>query len=92
MNPAGLARIPSGFDIRLRENGGDVTKTEREIVGVSHDDIGGRMAERWALDVKLCALVAGHHSSPRGIESGMLRELERPLAELQAVFESVPGA
>ncbi|NNE43359.1 MAG: HDOD domain-containing protein [Gemmatimonadetes bacterium] len=126
-----ISEIQAEFDLRLRQNHGNLVKTERELVGISHDEIGGRMAEQWKLPPGLCGLIAGHHTRPRtplaavlatandlchqlGIGKGVTRkpapgraewlqtaglgdgatllaDLERPLAELQVVFESVVG-
>ncbi|WP_207265052.1 HDOD domain-containing protein [Desulfovibrio sp. Huiquan2017] len=61
--------MPAGFEAALRESAeSDVSlhQCEREIIGATHADIGGLLAEKWRLPGELGEAVASHHSMDRG--------------------------
>jgi putative nucleotidyltransferase with HDIG domain len=57
-----ISRFQTDFDATLRRNEGNLVQTETELVGISHPDVGGRMARKWKLDPVLESLIQEHHS------------------------------
>src|SRR5262245_13482371 len=48
---------------KVKATGANFCETEREIVGVDHQMLGGAIAEQWKFP-RSCQLVAGHHHEP----------------------------
>ncbi len=46
------------------------TQAEKEIIGVTHSEVGARLAENWQLSPTLVATIAGHHDLNECTESG----------------------
>jgi putative nucleotidyltransferase with HDIG domain len=57
-----ITRFQDEFAARLASTG-DLVRTESELVGISHDEVGGRMAGKWSLDARLEYLIHNHHRS-----------------------------
>ncbi|MGQ0722060.1 MAG: HDOD domain-containing protein [Candidatus Eiseniibacteriota bacterium] len=55
-----ITKFPDEFAARLDE-AKDIVRTESELVGISHDEVGGRMAGKWGLDPRLEFLIRNHH-------------------------------
>ncbi|NNE43110.1 MAG: HDOD domain-containing protein, partial [Gemmatimonadetes bacterium] len=55
-----IAKFPDEFSRAYTESG-DLCATEKELVGISHAEVGGRMAKQWHLDGQLQELIGGHH-------------------------------
>jgi putative nucleotidyltransferase with HDIG domain len=55
-----ITKFQNEFAAHL-EKTGDLVRTESELVGISHDDVGGRMAGKWGLDPRLEFLIQNHH-------------------------------
>jgi putative nucleotidyltransferase with HDIG domain len=56
--------LPAEFDRimeRVKENGTLISAAEEEVLGVTHAEIGRRLAERWKLPPKLSEVIARHH-------------------------------
>lgn len=51
---------------RAQEEKIPLHRLEREAFGLSHADLGARLAENWNLPPELCRAIAGHHSSIAG--------------------------
>jgi putative nucleotidyltransferase with HDIG domain len=58
-----VAKYQCDFDRRLEERGGDLVKTEEELIGISHSDVSGRMADKWGLAPELATLLRDHHET-----------------------------
>jgi putative nucleotidyltransferase with HDIG domain len=55
-----ITRFQEEFAARVAATG-DLVRTESELVGISHDEVGGRMAGKWSLDPRLEYLIRNHH-------------------------------
>lgn len=56
-----------------QENGDNLFIVEREVFGVTHDDVGGRLAERWSLPENLIEAIMHHHNPEQASdESGLV--------------------
>lgn len=49
----------------LRLGGFDALEAEREVLGTTHADVGGKMALHWSFPENLAHAVAGHHEKQR---------------------------
>lgn len=56
-----ISRVQREFDAALTHHGDSVVLAEEEIIGISHSEVGGRMAEKWQLDSALASLIRHHH-------------------------------
>jgi len=67
-------------------------EAEREIIGVDHAEIGGRLAESWKLPPELISAIAGHHDLSQ-CRSDTLRPLAAMLsaADYICVACGIPG-
>ncbi|HEB72914.1 MAG TPA: HDOD domain-containing protein [Nitrospirae bacterium] len=50
----------------------DIRELEKERFGMSHDELGGVMAEHWKLPESLVRAISGHHDPYSGPEEGLL--------------------
>lgn len=58
-----VASVHAEFREAVRRNDWDVVAVERELLGISHDVVGGHMARRWGLDPALGELIERHHEN-----------------------------
>jgi putative nucleotidyltransferase with HDIG domain len=56
-----VARTSGLFYRRTQMEGLNATEAEKELFGVTHHEVGGRLAERWALPEILTDVVLHHH-------------------------------
>jgi HD-like signal output (HDOD) protein len=61
-----LAPLAKELPEAIERHGGDAIRAEKELLGVSHDEVGGIMAERWNLDPGLGGLIDRHHRADVG--------------------------
>jgi putative nucleotidyltransferase with HDIG domain len=61
-----IAEQKRDFDAALAQCGGDLVKTEEELIGISHSEVSGRMAAKWGLASELGALMRDHHGGRDG--------------------------
>jgi len=62
-----------GRALRLRgESDSLLVDAEREILGVTHAEVGAALAERWQLAPAMVAAIAKHHAPPEEGEPGLL--------------------
>lgn len=79
--------LPDEFEearCAARERGVPLYVTEREIIGVDHAEIGGRLAESWKLPPELINAIAGHHDLSQCRSDAM-----RPLAAMLSVADYI---
>ena len=57
-----IAKFQDAFSAAYAESG-DLTATEKELVGISHAEVGGKMAQQWNLDEQLQMQIACHHDA-----------------------------
>lgn len=68
--PAGLAQVKALQDTE----GLDLCSAERRVFGLSHEDIGAQVAQRWDFPAGLTAAIAHHHQPRPRSESGTEQE------------------
>lgn len=56
-----IARASGLFYRRTQLEGMNATAAEKELFGVTHNEVGGRLAERWALPEVLTDVILHHH-------------------------------
>ncbi|MBI5094643.1 MAG: HDOD domain-containing protein [Candidatus Hydrogenedentes bacterium] len=61
-----------------------VYQVEREIIGVDHAEVGGRLAENWKLPPELINAISGHHDLSQCRSNAM-----RPLAAMLSVADYI---
>lgn len=67
--------LPSEFEEASRkalEPGASLFRCEMEVIGATHADIGGMLAEKWNLPVELYDAISGHHAVGQGESSQMV--------------------
>jgi putative nucleotidyltransferase with HDIG domain len=56
-----LAEVEGEVRSRLRAGGGSLLEAERELLGVTHAEVGSALADRWQLPTAICRAVRWHH-------------------------------
>ncbi len=59
---------------RMTATGAPMVKAEREIIGESHEQVGGWLAEKWRLPETLCEAITYHHRFPELQEGPALKD------------------
>lgn len=57
-----LAKEVESVQLLSRTNKIPLVEAERQIIGVDHAEIGGRLAQQWGLSKDLVGAIAGHHA------------------------------
>lgn len=68
---ANIVVLPNEFGEALtqaRERGIPLHEAELEVLGMTHAESGGMLAERWRLAPELIAVIAGHHAPEQATE------------------------
>jgi len=61
----------------LKESGRTDIDVEREVIGISHDEIGGLLGERWNLPAALVEVMRFHHSTNSALQFADLAAVVR---------------
>ena len=70
-----MSKVYPFFYRRTQENGDDLFIVEREAFGVTHDDVGSRLAERWSLPENLVDAIKHHHNPEKASHDSRLAHL-----------------
>lgn len=70
-----ITRVYALFYRRTQVDGVNITAAERELFGITHTEVGGRMAARWSLPAVLTDVISYHHHPERATVSPELVHL-----------------
>jgi putative nucleotidyltransferase with HDIG domain len=70
-----ITRAYALFYRRTQVDGVNITAAERELFGISHTEVGGRMAARWSLPAILSDVITYHHHPEQATVSPELAHL-----------------